>query len=131
MKLNKTWMGICVWLIYVVGMIFAIGVTSFVSGLFSAYGKYTGVAAITVISLLSAFILSFAGCSIGKKIASGANMFKGDKAGYISEILFPLMVIICGAILYPIYMRVAETGGNMALINSAIVTEKNVSVVGS
>ncbi len=131
MKLNKTWMGICVWVIYVVGMIFAIGVTSFVSRFFSAYGQYPAMIGITAVSLLGAFIIAFTGCRIGALFNKNIKFFDSDKAKLFVEILLPVVVIICGVVLYPIYMRVAEVTGNMSLVNSAIVTKENVSVAGS
>ena len=130
MKLNKTWMGICVWILYAAGIGFAAFVTSFVSGLFHVYGRLASAAAVTVVMLLSAFIVAFAGCSISKILRKKTTLFSAAKPPVFAEVLLPVIIIILTAVLYPMYMRMTSLSGEVSLIDAAVVSEEGVSIAG-
>ncbi|WP_029321164.1 hypothetical protein [Butyrivibrio sp. AE3004] len=128
MKLKKTWIGICVGVMYVLGMIFAIGVTGFVSGLLPSYNRYlvagVGIAACAIASLVISWILSI----IGDKINDIENVNNFRRPIWL-EIVIVIALIITGIFTYSRYaMLVTEFSGNISLYDSAIVVQNTQNV---
>ena len=125
MKLKKTWIGVCVFVIYLVGIIFATGVTGFVSGLLPAYGQLVQGAVVAVSAAVIALIVSFAGNSIGKSFIDKKNRISMT----VIEALSPILLCVIGIIFYYESSYLDITGGNMALYEGAKVTGSAVAPV--
>ncbi len=125
MKLKKTWIGVCVFVIYLVGIIFATGVTGFVSGLFLTFGRLIQGIVVGALAAVIALIVSFAGNSIGKSFIGRKNM----KNMMAIEVLSPILLIACGIAFYYASSYLNITGGNMALYEGAKVTGNAVAPV--
>ena len=117
MKLKKTWIGVCVFVIYLVGIIFATGVTGFVSGLFLKFGQLVQAIIVAACAVVLGLIISFAGNRIGKSFI-GSGIGKNT----LIEVLSPIFITICGVLFYYFSSYMSLTGGNMALYEGAKVT---------
>ena len=124
MKLKKTWMGICVFVIYTVGIIFATGVTGFISGLFALYDKRV-VTALTVGGLcVVALLVSAIGVTIGKALN------KGTGVKWLPEIILPIVLFIAAGFVYTYLISGnSPITGNMKLYEGALVTKDGVRAI--
>ncbi|SEK27975.1 hypothetical protein SAMN04487770_101100 [Butyrivibrio sp. ob235] len=121
MKLEKTWMGICVWVIYFVGMLFAIGVTGFVSGLFPYYGRYYVAGGFIIACLAASALIGFLANLAVSKVISSTAISEYKKPLWL-EIFLPLAIIIAGIIIFGYTSAlINDYTGNMNLYNSAVV----------
>ncbi len=118
MKLKKTWMGICVFVIYLVGIIFATGVTGFVSGPFSGYGQMADGAIMAAGAVVAGFVMSL----LGSVIFKGARENSKKEPAVLIDILIPIAVAVIGIVVYINSISANLTGGNMALYEGAKVT---------
>jgi hypothetical protein len=127
MKLKKTWMGICVFVIYTVGIIFATGVTGFISGLFPVYDKRMVTALIVLALAVAALVVSAVGVTIGKAI----NKNVSDEIKWVPEIILPVILFVAAAFVYIRYINgIIPVTGNMQLFESALVTKDRVVPAG-
>ena len=121
MKLEKTWMGICVWVIYLVGMIFAIGVTGFVSGLFPFYDRYYVAAGTASISIIIAVIFGFLLNAIVQKVVTSAGLDTYEKPVWL-EIIVPVAILIASFFAFGYSSSIVKDfTGNIDLYDSAVV----------
>ncbi|WP_026669281.1 hypothetical protein [Butyrivibrio sp. AE3006] len=126
MKLKKTWIGICVFVIYTVGIIFATGVTGFISGLFPVYDKRMVTALIVAALAVIALVVSAVGITIGKAL----NKNSGSDIKWAPEIILPIILFIAGGCVYTWYINgIMPITGDMKLFESALVTKDGVKAV--
>ena len=121
MKLRKTWIGICVWVIYLVGMIFAIGVTGFVSGLFPAYDRYIVAGGALAVCLIAAYIIGKIASFIGNKVNENESVKEWKKPAWL-EILVPMAIAVIAFFTFNRFsLLVNDFSGNIELYDSAVV----------
>ena len=121
MKLEKTWMGICVWVIYLVGMIFAIGVTGFVSGLFPFYDRYYVAGGTAAACIVAAVLIGLILNAIIQKIVKATGTDSAQKPLWL-EILLPVAVLVAAFFVFGYSSSlVKDFTGNIDLYDSAIV----------
>lgn len=121
MRLRKTWMGICVWVIFLVGMIFAIGVTGFVSGLFPSYDRYIVAGGTFVICFVACAIISFIGTRLGDLVYRIDGIEEWKKPLWL-EILIPVATSVITFFTFNSFFGlVSDYSGDMSLYDSAVV----------
>jgi hypothetical protein len=121
MKLRKTWIGICVWVIYLVGMIFAIGVTGFVSGLFLSYDRYIVAGGSLAICVVAAVIIGLIGNKIGEKLNENEKIKEWKKPVWM-EILVPVIIAVVAFFAFShSSLLVSEFSGNLTIYDNATV----------
>ncbi len=122
MKLKKTWIGVCVGVIYLLGMIFAIGVTGFVSGLFPAYDRFLVAGGTVAASAVLAFIVSFILGQIGDRVNDIESVNSFSKPIWL-EILVVISLILIGIFAYSHTAAfITEYTGNITLYDSALLS---------
>ncbi len=132
MKLKKTWMGICVFVIYLVGILFAIGVTGFISGLFSGFGREISAVIIVAASVAAMFLVAFVGEKIGDVLRDKTDLLGSGEVPVWLEIVVPLLIMGLAASLYTTGVSgVPGVTGNLSIYEGAFVTTENVKFVGA
>ncbi|WP_026510345.1 hypothetical protein [Butyrivibrio sp. LC3010] len=128
MKLKKTWIGVCVGVIYLLGMIFAIGVTGFVSGLFPAYDRFLVAGGTVAAAAVLAFIVSFILGQIGDRVNDIESVNSFSKPIWL-EILVVISLILIGIFAYShTAALIAEYTGNITLYDSALLSVSDTTV---
>ncbi|WP_026526931.1 hypothetical protein [Butyrivibrio sp. VCD2006] len=129
MKLEKTWMGICVWVIYLVGMIFAIGVTGFISGLFPSYDRYYVAGGTAACGILVAIVLGlvFNAAIQGIVKKSGLDSFK--KPVWL-EILLPIVILVAAFFAFGYSQSIVKDfTGDIQLYDSAVIAASGQDII--
>ena len=125
MKLKETWMGICVWVLYLGGIIFALEFTGLISGLFPSYGNFPLAYLTAPLALLAAGIVFLLG-----KLLAGAlrGVFPNSLNGRIQpvlEVMLPVIVLVISFLTFSYYSTLYPVSGSEDLLSEALVTKSS------
>ena len=123
MKLKETWMGICVWVLYLGGIIFALEFTGLISGLFPSYGNFPLAYLTAPLALLAAGIVFLLG-----KLLAGAlrGVFPNSLNGRIHpvlEVMLPVIILVISFLTFSYYSTLYPVSGSEDLLSEALVTK--------
>ena len=121
MKLKKTWMGICVWVLFLILMLGAIVYTCFYSGLVPTFGN--PVRAIITLTILVAGAIYFVLKKISDFLREKVPFVMKGSFHPVVEVLIPILVMTMAIVIYSALATGISVSGDLSLYDRATVTE--------
>ncbi|WP_051638611.1 hypothetical protein [Butyrivibrio sp. NC2002] len=121
MKLKKTWMGICVWVLFLILMLGAIVYTCFYSGLVPTFGN--PVRAIITLTILVAGAIYFVLKKISDFLREKVPFVMKGSFHPVVEVLIPILVMTMAIVIYSALATGISVSGDLSLYDRATITE--------